>query len=384
MSPMTIPALYLHIPFCHTICPFCAFAVHGEHAALHADYLSALEAELALRAEVYAGSAGPAASVYIGGGTPSTLTLGEVQRLLKVLRRLFPLDDTAEVAFELNPEDAGVDYLAGLRALGVNRVSLGVQSVDDATLRALGRGHGAAQSRLALAAARQAGLENVNVDLLLGMPGVGAAAFRADVAWMLRERPAHVSVYALDIEPGTLFARRPALAASVEQGRDDQAARMLWAAESLTRAGYRHYEVSNYCLPGREGRQNLLVWDGANYLGFGVGAHSYVDGHRWWNVRHIRAYQRALFRGQAPVARDERPNAAQRANEELMLCLRRDSGLHPLDWARQHGQPWSAGRRRLVERLVAEGKARWNADGRLCLTEPGLLLADAITAELMV
>ena len=379
----SIQALYLHVPFCHTICPFCAFAVHGNRTALHRPYLDALRDEIALRGKTHGTPASAVRAVYIGGGTPSTLALDDVAHMLQSLRRNFKLAPDAEIAFEVNPEDALPEYLAGLLALGINRISLGLQSFDGATLAALGRGHDAGQSRAAAEALQSAGPDNFNLDLLHGAPGIGGEAFRRDVQAASDLRPAHLSLYILDVEPGTLFARNPQVRQWAATHREAQGEAFLWASDFLTARGYRHYEVSNYCLPGREGRQNLLVWEGANYLGFGTGAHSHVDGMRWHNHRHLRPYLRCLEKGQAPDHYRESLTPAQRANEALMLALRRDTGIDVAQWERTYGFLWGSRRERIAHRLVQEHKARRDGS-RLALTPQGFLLADGITEQLMV
>ncbi len=378
-----IQALYLHVPFCHTICPFCPFAVHGNRTALHRRYLDALRGEIALRAETHGARASAVRSVYIGGGTPSTLALAEVADTLQSLRRHFSLAPGAEIAFEVNPEDALPEYLAGLLALGINRISMGLQSFDGATLAALGRGHDAGQSRAAAEALRSAGADNFNLDLLYGAPGIGGEAFRSDVEAASDFRPHPLSLYGLDVEPGTLFARNPSVRQWEATHREAQGEAFLWASDFLTGRGYRHYEVSNFCLPGREGRQNLLVWDGANYLGFGNGAHSHVDGDRWHNHRHMRPYLRCLAEGKAPEATRESLTTAQRANEALMLALRRDTGIDVDRWERQFGFSWGARREEIAARLVRERKAT-REGSHLALTPRGFLVADGITEQLMV
>lgn len=379
----SIEAIYCHIPFCHSICPFCAFAVHGHRRELHRPYLDALAREFALRSARHDGPRLGVRSVYFGGGTPSTLHLDDWAWLMERLRAAFGLEPDAEIAVECNPEDVTKDYAEGLLRLGFNRFSLGVQSLDDATLRALGRGHDAAQAGAALAALREAGVRNLNVDLMFGAPEIAPDAFRRDLESLLKQPPEHLSLYGLDIEEGTPFGRDRAIRAWSETHREAQAESYLWAAARLKGAGYRHYEVSNFCLPGREGRQNRIVWDGGAYLGFGTGAHSYGDGERWHNQRHVKAYQDALERGELPEAYRERLTPTQRANEALMLALRRDSGLDTAAWAMAHSQAWDERRRRIADTLVREGQACWKGT-TLILTAAGFLVADAITEQLMV
>ncbi len=394
-------ALYLHIPFCRSICPFCAFAVHGDKAGLHGAYLSAMEKEIALSAAAFqstdthdspsAGENG-VESIYFGGGTPSTLSLPEVSRLLNAVRNAFTVQDGVEIAFEINPEDATREYMAGLASLGVNRFSLGLQSFQDGTLRSLGRSHTGDQCAKALEAlealqAMQGTVTpNYNIDLLYGAPGVELDSFHGDVEMAssssaLHRSAPHISLYGLDIEPGTLFARSPATVKWNREHQEQQAEAYLWASAYLRKKGYRHYEVSNFCLPGRSGRQNEIVWDGEEYLGFGPGAHSFSAGERWHNRRHLRGYLRHLEEGSLPVAYRERPTLDQRANEELMLSLRRDTGLEISQWEKKYGHPWGNRRAAVVRRLQEDGKAAVGS-GSLALTPAGFLVADEITALL--
>jgi oxygen-independent coproporphyrinogen-3 oxidase len=377
-----IAALYVHIPFCHSICPFCAFAVHGHRADLRQGYLDALRRELERVATLH-GADADIESIYIGGGTPSTLTDAEVRDLVRALRAALPVRAGAEVAFEVNPEDATPAYLGALRNAGVTRVSIGTQSLDDATLQALGRTHSAAQSAAALDAVTGSGLDNANADLMFGAPGMDGAAFRRDVEALIERRLPHLSLYGLDVEEHTLFGRNADVRAWAAGQREPQAELYLWAHGRLTAAGYRHYEVSNFCLPGCEGRQNLLVWSGRGYLGLGQGAHSFAHGERWHNARHLRAYRREIDAGQLPIAFRERLTAAQQANEGLMLSLRQDTGLDIPQWERQHRRPWDGPRRRIAEGLSAAGQAAYDG-ARLRLTPEGFLVADEITEQLMV
>jgi oxygen-independent coproporphyrinogen-3 oxidase len=310
------------------------------------------------------------------------LTLAEAGRLFKALRERFPIAPDAEVALECNPEDVRPEYLVGLQELGVTRLSLGLQSLDPETLKSLGRGHGAGQGLDAWEHTRRHGPANYNLDLMFGAPAMSPGPFERDLDSVLEHAPPHISLYGLDLEPGTLFGRNPEIGRWHEAHREQQAESYLYAVERLKRAGYRHYEVSNFCRPDREGLQNRIVWDGGNYLGFGPGAHSHVDGKRWSNHRHLRAYERALDAATLPIAREERLAPVQRANEALMLALRRDTGLDVPGWEAQHLQHWDERRRRVTVTLVRSGQAVWEGQ-RLVLTAPGLLVADAITERLM-
>lgn len=382
----TISALYCHIPFCHTICPFCAFAVHGNRPGLHRGYLDALKAEIAQAGQTHQGARQRIDSLYIGGGTPSTLSLSDVAGILDFLAARFPFASDIEIAFEVNPEDAKPDYLKGLRRAGINRISLGLQSLDDSTLSILRRNHNGETGRGAMAALREgvsAKNNNYNVDLMFGIPGAPEEPFQNDLEALAALMPPHISLYGLDVEPGTLFSRDPAVQDWMAAHGPAQAEQYIRASHFLTGLGYRHYEVSNFCLPGREGRQNLAVWSGQNYLGFGTGAHSCVDGVRWRNHRHLRAYLRAVEDGGGAQDFREELSVRQMANEALMLALRQDTGLHIRNWEERWQIPCCGRRMAIAEQLVKEGRASWS-EGRLALTPEGFLVADEATAHLMV
>ena len=378
-----ISALYCHIPFCHTICPFCAFAVHGNRMELHRPYLDALKWEITQAGAGYDGARQNISSLYMGGGTPSILGLSAVEDLLGHIRAHFPFTPDIEIAFEVNPEDATPEYLRGLSQAGVNRVSLGLQSLDDATLRMLRRNHNAESGWTALEALRAEGPRNYNVDLMFAVPNAPDGAFLRDLEAVAAARPPHLSLYGLDLEPGTLFARDASVVEWVHAQGASQAGIYLQASRILTGLGYRHYEVSNFCLPGRQGRQNLAVWTGQYYLGFGTGAHSYVDGVRWRNHRHLKAYLRMTGEGATPNDFAETLTRQQMANEDLMLALRQDTGLDVPAWEARWGTSWCNTRQSIARTLVKEGKARLN-EGRLALTPEGFLVADEATAMLMV
>ena len=410
----TLRTLYLHFPFCARICPFCAFAVRKDRPEIHEAYGSGLLQELQLRLatgltpfDESGNSVRPELvegrtpsmlrqaqherggrsqhitfdSVYLGGGTPSRMTLAELERFFSGLRETVTLSPTAEIAFELNPEDVEPGYLSGLRELGVTRLSLGGQSFQDTTLKRLGRVHDARQLRKALEIIQAAEFDNWNLDLMFGIPGQPPTQFQADLTEAFRWRPAHVSLYGLEVHDSTPFSRDPEIQ-NWEEGHHPEVAEMYLAGvERLESAGLRQYEVSNFARPGNEGRQNLRVWDGEPYLGLGTGAHSFANGSRWGNVRSLKRYLDAVTDGLLPEAFRETPDRAQQASEWLMLQLRRVAGVNLEAWREHFGnqQPLPHA---LLERLHHEGKAVWNPP-HLRLTPSGFLLADGITAQLL-
>ena len=340
--------MYLHLPFCLSKCPYCDFdsspldRVGGMEVARQ--YVDALAVEMDLRAASTEFHGVEAETIYLGGGTPSVLPTEWLIELIARLPRRFQLAESLEVTVEVNPKTVDREKIAVLLEAGVNRISLGVQSFSDETLRTLGRAHSAAEAREAVEAVRGAGCRNLSIDLMYGVPGQSLEAWEASVREVLALEPEHVSVYGLSIEPGT------PLAAEIASGRrtapDEELAAEMYAAATgvLASAGYRHYEISNLARPGYECRHNRRSWSGAEYLGLGCSAHSSrwapvcadegsgcarsaPRGVRWNNAAGAWVYTEWLQRGLIPVARAESLSAERRAGEMLMLGLRQEEGV---------------------------------------------------------
>lgn len=282
-------SLYVHIPFCRSKCIYCDFNSYAGQEALIPEYVDALLQE----ADAWSTLCGrkTVATLYFGGGTPSLLPLEDAKRLIEGLRQRFAIDPEAEVSLEANPESVDYDYLRGLLALGVNRLSLGVQSFDDEELRFLGRIHTAAEAEAAFDAARQARFADVNLDLIFGLPQQLPERWRPSLERALRLAPEHLSLYALTLAEDTPLAR--AVAAYGRAWRPDEDAQAAMYTESdkrLGAAGYDHYEISNWAWPGHRCRHNLTYWETRPYLGLGAGAHSYLGGCRFANVPLPRDY----------------------------------------------------------------------------------------------
>jgi oxygen-independent coproporphyrinogen-3 oxidase len=374
-------AAYLHIPFCRTKCLYCDFNTYAGKDRQIGEYVAALAQEVARRAPEAAGQ--PLRSVYFGGGTPSLLAAPQVERLLDALRRGAGIAPDAEVTFEANPGTFGAAYLDRLRSLGVNRLSLGIQSLDDETLRRLARTHRAAQALDAVRLARAAGLRSVNVDLIYGLPWQTRASWREHLARALKTAPDHVSLYALMVEAGTPLARL------VERGAwavpdDDAVADMYEAAlPVLEHAGFVHYEVSNWARPGHESRHNLVYWRNEAYLGCGAGAHSYVQGRRSWNVRGIDEYVRRLGAHAEASAGEERLAAEEQIGETAALALRlRQEGLDFARFRARFGVDPGARWAELLAELAGGGLLEVD-QARARLTDHALLVSSAIAARFL-
>jgi len=310
----------VHVPFCRTKCLYCDFNTYAGKDRLIPEYVAALATEIRRAATACEGL--PLRSVYLGGGTPSLLTIPQLRRLMAALRRGAGIEPDAEVTLEANPGTFGRAYLDGLSELGVTRVSLGVQSLDDETLRRLARTHNAAQALDAVRQARAAGCRSVNLDLIYGLPWQTVCRWREHLARALETEPDHISLYALMIEEGT------PLAGLVGRGmwdvpNEDRVAEMYEAAlPVLAAAGFVHYEVSNWAKSGHESRHNLVYWRNEAYLGCGAGAHAYVNGRRSWNVRGIEEYMRRVTSAVDPVDGHESLSPASVMGETAALALR--------------------------------------------------------------
>jgi oxygen-independent coproporphyrinogen-3 oxidase len=381
--------VYLHVPFCERICPYCDFPVVAARRLRPADearYVDALVSELAGRKEAFAGRR--LSTIYLGGGTPSLLSPRSVATLVGAIRRAFS-GVPEEVTLEANPSTTERSRLAGFREAGVTRVSLGAQSFDDDTLRRLGRAHRAAETHGFIEAARHAGFANLSLDLLFGAPGQSLDDLRRDAAAALAHHPEHVSAYALTLEAGTPFARAVA-AGKLEVPGDDEVAEMMFELASVFGAArLLRYEVSSWARPGREAVHNRRYWQRRPVLGLGVGAHSHEPpragepyGARSANERSLRDYLARIERGGGPPERDVLALPTARG-EAVFLALRTREGLAAQAFAEEFGAPPRAFFASAIDAGVAAGQLIESARGDLALSEPGWLFADEVAARFL-
>ena len=384
-SGRSLPRLlgvYVHFPFCETRCPYCDFATDARARIPHGAWADAVLAELELRAPLFSG---PISTIYFGGGTPGLWQPDCVARVIRGVRERFG-GAPEEVTLEANPGDADVERYAALREAGVNRLSLGIQSLDDRFLRVLGRRHDAAQAKQAVRLARLAGLENVSCDLMFALPEQTMDELSWDLAALVDLRPDHISAYTLTIEPATPFGalRR---AGKLRTPTADAAADMFdLVQDTLQGAGFLRYEISNYALPGRRALHNTRYWTGADYLGLGSSAHSRRQAgegvERWGTVASADAYLGAVARAAAPehafprdplVAYFERLDAPAARRERVWLALRTTDGIE---------RDWLSGLEERLAALIGAGLVEDRA-GRVRLTRRGALLADEVAVRLM-
>ena len=366
--------LYLHIPFCSSICNYCNFNRGLFDAAVKARYVDALAREVAR-----ASAGEPADTIFFGGGTPSLLEPEEVGLLVAACREAFDLAEDAEITLEANPETVTAERLERFRAAGVNRVSFGVQSFREAELRRLGRLHTAERAATALSDARRAGFDNVSVDLMMWLPQQSVADWQESIERAIELSPEHASLYLLELYPNAPLKEDMARSGWSLAPDDDAAEMYLWAMGRLEVAGYRQYEISNVARPGRESRHNLKYWQDGEWLGFGCGAHSTRGGVRWKNVSSTPEYIERLSNG-ASVTADRRVlDRTERLEEALFTGLRLTRGVDMRDVGRRYGADvWQRYGERLTPYVEAGLLRREGAILRL--TREGMLLANEIMA----
>lgn len=400
--PSRQPGLYLHVPFCSAICPYCDFAVMRAGESIRRRFADRLIAEVSLAAGAWPDPR-PFDTVYFGGGTPSLLPPEDLARVLDACRtHLAHASPAPWVFLEANPEDVTPAACAAWRQLGVRTLSLGVQSFSDDALRFLGRRHTASEAHSAVEVAHAAGFDTVSVDLLFGLPGQTAEVWRRDLQAAVALSPGHLSCYQLTIHPRTVFGVRAARGRLAELPDPDQAALFDLTHRVLADAGWPAYEVSNFASsPEHESRHNRKYWDHTPYLGLGPSAHSFVPGtacahpvrvdaagppaagHRWWNEPRLRSWERRVAAGERPVAGEECLGPLALATETLLLGLRTTAGVDLDAFAARYGIDLLETNHALVASLVHEGRLEVHdgpEDRRLVPTVRGLAVADGLAA----
>ena len=366
------PGLYVHVPFCVRKCPYCDFYSVAPGAAADAStipiWLDALSREIGLYSRAFP----TFDTLYIGGGTPSLLNEQEIAHLIESLRAGFAFAKDTEITIEANPDDVTASRLATYRGLGINRLSLGVQSFQDAELRFLRRRHDAAAAEAALSHIRDAGFANIGIDLIYGFQGQSPASWERTLRRALEFTPEHLSCYQMTIDPPTEFGRMLEAGAITAIDEESQRDFFMATSELLGARGYIHYEISNFArAEGFISRHNHKYWRHVPYLGLGPSAHSFHNGTRWWNVRSVRGYCEALERGKSPVQDSEILTADEVALETLYLGFRTSEGV-ALDDLRRYRR-WD----RALETLQRESLVTVER-GRAVPTLKGFLIADRL------
>lgn len=379
---MTSLSLYLHIPFCRHRCAYCDFNTYTSLGDLQTVYAESLAAEVR---QVAGTESRPAHTLFFGGGTPSLMTPTQLKTILTAVYAHFDIAENAEITLEANPGTVDEAYLTAVRTLGINRLSFGVQSAISGELALLEREHDFVTAVTAVQLARQAGISNLNLDLIYGVPGQTLASWTESVQAILALRPPHVSLYCLTIEPGTPMKRW------LENGRipapdpDLAADQYALACEQLAAQGYGHYEISNWALPGYACAHNLTYWRNGEYLGLGAGAHGHAAGWRYQVVKQPRVYMRRLQQTEQPgyplstaVAESHQLSREEQITDTIITQLRLlEEGLDLAAFTQKFGQSLLALHGRTLEQLI-EWELVSLADGRLRLTPKGWFLSNQV------
>ncbi len=344
-----------------------------------AELVEAIIREAEMRKDFAGGEA--VETLYFGGGTPSVLEVPEVEKILQAVYKYFPVDPLAEITFEANPDHLTEEYCVQLRRAGINRLSIGIQSWFDDDLRMMNRRHNAIQGEASIRTARDAGIDNISIDLIYGLPGMDSDRWKHNLDHSFLLDIQHLSAYHLTYEPGTRMyhqLKKERICAVTEEESIGQYYMLLDMAESH---GFRQYEISNFCRPGYESKQNSNYWNFRRYLGLGPSAHSYDGKRRSWNIANNRKYVEGIMKG-TPEAGEELPGKAERYNEYVMTSLRTVKGINLSDLRERFGGEWEEYFLGAGEKYIVRGQVV-KEDGCYRLTREGMMVSDAIISELM-
>jgi oxygen-independent coproporphyrinogen-3 oxidase len=371
--------IYIHIPFCKKLCSYCDFY----HIVSSSDYQPFINS-LLTEAETRKGYLGneKVSTIYLGGGTPSVLSVSDIRRILIELGRLFSIEENCEITIEVNPDDISREYLSELKETEVNRVSLGVQSWRNADLKLLNRRHDAAQAAASLEETIKAGFNNVTIDLIYGIPGMSLKDWSANLDISFSYNIQHLSAYHLTIEPGTVFGKMKAKGLLSEIDEEESTSQFNLLIEKATNAGFIHYEISNFGKPGYFSIHNSNYWKQVKYLGLGPAAHSFNGYSRQWNVRDVKKYIKSISSGM-PVFEKEELDRRIRFNEYIMTSLRTMWGID-LDYVEKafdkEGYDYIVN---LSGKYINYGLMKQDKK-TLVLTNQGKMISDNVISELML
>ena len=381
---MNTLAFYVHIPYCVRRCGYCDFntytptelAISSDLSATSATYIDLLLREIELARKVSTASLVP--TIFFGGGTPTLMESKDLGRVISTIGNLFELDRDAEITTEANPDTVTKEKLAELREAGFNRVSFGMQSAVPHVLQALDRTHNPENVQKATTWASEVGFDEISVDLIYGTAGESLADWQVSIDSALALPITHISAYALIVEDGTKLGAQVKRGEVVMPDDDQTADKYLMADEKFSSAGFDWYELSNWSKPGSESRHNMAYWNGDNWWGIGAGAHSHIDGRRFWNVKHPSAYAKKLVENGNPMQEEEILTSSQSRSEEIMLRIRLVGGISK--------SYLTEGEQSSLENFLAEGYLNafsWER-GSVVLSTTGRLIADRIVREILL
>ena len=378
---MPTAALYIHIPFCEKRCVYCDFYTVAGVSSRIPDYVAALKKEIGLRAAEPFWQRQRFATVFFGGGTPSLLSPQQIAEILDTVFGAFQFEQHPEITIEANPGTLTSEQLARYRSTGVNRLSLGVQSLHADELERLDRIHSPQQAIDAVMMARHAGFENINMDFIFALPQQTIPRWQASLEQAFELQPTHISAYNLTIEHGTPLDVKIRKGEMEPLSEEEERAFYQFTIDFLESHGYRQYEISNFAKPGFEAKHNIKYWDGSVYLGLGASAHSFDGKRRFWNVANLRKYLEALAAARLPEDSAEQLSKSQQMFETAFLGLRQRQGVDLAAFAKKFRQSFDATFNGLVPELE-KGGLLIRRDERLQLTPEGLFLCDEICAKL--
>jgi len=365
--------IYIHIPFCYKRCDYCDF-YKTTNISLKTDFLTVLDKEITKYASFI--SSQDIKTIYFGGGTPSVLEISEVKRILDTIySKIKDRRGVKEITFELNPDDGDLQYLKGLRETGINRLSIGIQSFDDDLLQVLNRRHNSYQAENVVENSRKVGFKNISVDLMYGLPGMSMEKWNKTIDKVLSLGVEHISAYHLTYEPGTVFGKKLENGIFTETPEEESVKQFKVLIEKLKNAGYEHYEVSNFSMPGKRSLHNSNYWNSVKYLGLGPSAHSFDGSKRWWNVSSIGKYLKGEF-----VENEEILTETDRYNELVMLKLRTAEGIST-EKLKGAGERYHSFFKANIEKHISSGNVKFENE-RYFITQKGIFISDYIISEL--
>jgi len=376
-------AFYVHIPYCARRCGYCDFntytpselSISSDLSGVSRDYIDLVIAEISSARKVSKADVVP--TIFFGGGTPTLMEPKDLGRVITAIKNNFDLAPNAEITTEANPDTVTKAKLAELREVGINRISFGMQSAVPHVLAALDRTHNPANVAQSVKDARAAGFDEVSVDLIYGTPGESMSDWQESIETALSLPISHISAYALIVEQGTKLGAQVKRGEVVMPDDDETADKYLLADEKFRAAGLDWYELSNWSKPGSESKHNLAYWNGTNWWGAGPGAHSHIDGKRWWNVKHPTAYKEKISSGQSPMDDQEELTLEEKSSERIMLEIRLARGID--------SKTLTAEQISTLEGFKNQGHlldGSW-ASGRIVLSTSGRLIADRIVREIL-
>jgi len=365
--------IYLHIPFCYKQCDYCDF-FKTTNITLKNEFLKVLEKEISKNEKFIENE--DIETIYFGGGTPSILTGIEVDKILTlIISKIKNKNNLKEITFELNPDDGFPGYLDKLKETGINRLSIGIQSFDERLLKLLNRRHNAEQAKNVVINAGKAGFENISIDLMYGLPELNMDTWRKTIDDALMLHVEHISAYHLTYEPGTVFGDKLKRGIFRETGEEESVEQFRLLMDKLTSAGYEHYEISNFSLPGKMSLHNSSYWHGKKYIGFGPSAHSFDGSKRWWNVSDMNRYLKGDL-----VEKEEVLTETDKFNELIMLKLRISEGVSDHELKRA-GEKYRKFFMEKVKEFISSGNIKYQNE-RYFITRKGIFISDYIISEL--